>query len=83
MALVSLFLFGSALLIAVAAIHLTLAPRWQRIKAIAAMRGEPDVRVIRAGPVRYTGQRLRLAVVNQFDEEGEQTRFAFGDRRAA
>jgi hypothetical protein len=36
------------------------------------MRGAPVERVIRVGAVRYTGQRVRLVVVNELEPQPEQ-----------
>ncbi len=76
-------LFATAFILTAYAIVLALAQKWDRIGEIAAMRGAPVERVIRVGAVRYTGQRVRLVVVNELEPQPEQQAFAFGRLRAA
>lgn len=83
MSLIAAAFFATAFLLAVYAIVSTLAQKWDRIGEIAAMRGTPVERVIRLGAVRYTGQRVRLVVVNELEQQPEQQAFAFGRLRAA
>lgn len=83
MSLIAAAFFTTAFLLAVYAIVSTLAQKWDRIGEIAAMRGTPVERVIRLGAVCYTGQRVRLVVVNELEQQSEQQAFAFGRLRAA
>ena len=83
MSFIATAFFATAFLLAAYAILSTLAQKWERIGQVAAMRGAPVVRVIRLGAVRYTGQRVRLVVVNQLEPQPEQQAFAFGRLRAA
>lgn len=83
MSFVAAALFATAFLLSAYAILLTLAQKWDRIGEVATMRGAPVERVIRAGAVRYTGQRVRLVVVNELEPQAEQQGFAFGRLRAA
>ncbi len=83
MSFVAAALFATAFLLSAYAILLTLAQKWDRISEVAPMRGAPVERVIRVGAVRYTGQRVRLVVVNELEPQAEQQGFAFGRLRAA
>lgn len=83
MSFVAAAIFAIAFLLSAYAIVLTLSQKWDRIEEIVAMRGAPAERVIRFGAVRYTGQRVRLVVVNQLEPQPEQQTFAFGRLRAA
>lgn len=83
MSLVATMIFAAAFLLSAYAIILTLAQKWHRIEAVVAMRGVPVERVIRTGAVRYTGQRVRLVVVNELEPQPRQQAFAFGRLRAA
>lgn len=83
MSFVAAALFATAFLLSAYAILLTLAQKWDRIGEVATMRGAPVERVIRVGAVRYTGQRVRLVVVNELEPQAEQQGFAFGRLRAA
>ncbi|MBP6380429.1 MAG: hypothetical protein KA312_08450 [Sphingorhabdus sp.] len=83
MSFIAATLFVTAFLLSTYAILLTLAQKWDRIGAVVAMRGAPVERVIRLGTVRYTGQRVRLVVVNELEPQPEQQAFAFGRLRAA
>ncbi|MCC6478751.1 hypothetical protein [Sphingorhabdus sp.] len=83
MSFVAAALFATAFLLSAYAILLTLAQKWDRISEVATMRGAPVERVIRVGAVRYTGQRVRLVVVNELEPQPEQQGFAFGRLRAA
>ncbi len=83
MSFVAAALFATAFLLSAYAILLTLAQKWDRISEVATMRGAPVERVIRVGAVRYTGQRVRLVVVNELEPQAEQQGFAFGRLRAA
>jgi hypothetical protein len=76
-------LFTVAFLLSAYAILLTLAQKWPRIEAVAAMQGQPAPRVIRVGQVRYTGQRIKLVVVNELEPDAEQRAFKFAHLRAA
>lgn len=83
MSLIVAALFVLAFLLSVYAIVLTLAQKQDRIEQVLAMRGLPVERIIRLGSVRYTGQRVRLVVVNELEPQPEQQAFAFGRLRAA
>lgn len=83
MSLIVAALFVLAFLLSVYAIVLTLAQKQDRIEQVLAMRGLPVERIIRLGSVRYTGQRVRLVVVNELEPQLEQQAFAFGRLRAA
>lgn len=83
MSFIAAAFFATAFLLAVYAILSTLAQKWERIGQVAAMRGTPVERIIRLGAVRYTGQRVRLVVVNELEPQPEQQAFAFGRLRAA
>lgn len=83
MSLIVAALFVLAFLLSVYAIVLTLAQKQDRIEQVLAMRGMPVERIIRLGSVRYTGQRVRLVVVNELEPQPEQQAFAFGRLRAA
>ncbi|HEX4874786.1 MAG TPA: hypothetical protein VFV06_07780 [Sphingorhabdus sp.] len=83
MSLIIASLFAFAFALSLYAIMLTLAQKQHRIEAVLAMRGTPVERVIRLGTVRYTGQRMRLVVVNELEPQPEQQAFAFGRLRAA
>lgn len=83
MSLIVAALFVLAFLLSVYAIVLTLAQKQDRIEQVLAMRGLPVERIIRLGSVRYTGQRVRLVVVNELEQQPEQQAFAFGRLRAA
>lgn len=76
-------LFAVAFVLSVYSILVTVAQKWNRIEQVMELRGMPVERVIRLGAVRYTGQRLRLVVVNELDPLPEQQTFAFGRLRAA
>ncbi|RDV07122.1 hypothetical protein DXH95_07010 [Sphingorhabdus pulchriflava] len=83
MSFIAATLFAVAFLLSAYAILLTLAQKWDRIEQVVAMQGSPVERVIHLGTVRYTGQRLRLVVVNELEPHPEQQAFAFGRLRAA
>ncbi len=83
MSLIIASLFAFAFALSLYAIMLTLAQKQHRIEAVLAMRGTPVERIIRLGTVRYTGQRMRLVVVNELEPQPEQQAFAFGRLRAA
>ncbi|MFN3748707.1 MAG: hypothetical protein ACK4SJ_08490 [Sphingorhabdus sp.] len=83
MSLIIASLFAFAFALSLYAIMLTLTQKQHRIEAVLAMRGTPVERVIRLGTVRYTGQRMRLVVVNELEPQPEQQAFAFGRLRAA
>ena len=83
MSFIAATLFSAAFLLSAYAILLTLAQKWDRIEQVTAMQGSPIERVIHLGTVRYTGQRLRLVVVNELEPQPEQQAFAFGRLRAA
>lgn len=76
-------IFTAAFLLSAYAILLTLAQKWGRIETVLAMQGAPAQRIIRRGPVRHTGQRMRLVVINALDPQPVQQAFAFGRLRAA
>ncbi len=83
MSFIAATLFSAAFLLSAYAILLTLAQKWDRIEQVTAMQGSPIERVIHLGTVRYTGQRLRLVVVNELEPQPEQQAFTFGRLRAA
>ena len=83
MSLIAATLFSAAFLLSAYAILLTLAQKWDRIEQVTAMQGSSVERIIHLGAVRYTGQRLRLVVVNELEPQPEQQAFAFGRLRAA
>lgn len=83
MSFIAATLFSAAFLLSAYAILLTLAQKWDRIEQVAAMQGSPVERIIHLGAVRYTGQRLRLVVVNELEPQPEQQAFAVGRLRAA
>lgn len=83
MSLLIASLFAFAFALSLYAIMLTVAQKQHRIEAVLAMRGAPVERIIRLGTVRYTGQRMRLVVVNELEPQPEQQAFAFGRLRAA
>ena len=83
MSLIIASLFAFAFALSLYAILLSWAQKQHRIEAVLAMRGTPVERVIRLGTVRYTGQRMRLVVVNELEPQPEQQAFAFGRLRAA
>jgi hypothetical protein len=83
MSIIVATIFAAAFLMSAYAILLTLAQKWDRIEQVTVMQGAPVERVIHLGAVRYTGQRLRLVVVNELEPQAEQQAFAFGRLRAA
>jgi hypothetical protein len=83
MSFIAAAFFTVAFLISAYAILLTLAEKWPRIEAVATMQGQAAERVIRVGQVRYTGQRLKLVVVNKLEPCSERQAFKFAPLRAA
>jgi hypothetical protein len=83
MSLLVATLFAFAFALSLYAILLTVAQKQHRIEEVLAMRGTPIERIIRLGAVRYTGQRVRLVVVNELEQQPVQQAFAFKQLRAA
>lgn len=83
MSLLVATLFAFAFALSLYAILLTVAQKQRRIEVVLAMRGTPIERIIRLGAVRYTGQRVRLVVVNELEQQPVQQAFAFKQLRAA
>lgn len=83
MSLLVATLFAFAFALSLYAILLTVAQKQRRIEEVLAMRGTPIERIIRLGAVRYTGQRVRLVVVNELEQQPVQQVFAFKQLRAA
>ncbi|WRH74933.1 MAG: hypothetical protein RSE16_09410 [Sphingobium sp.] len=83
MSLLVASLFVTAFLFSAYAIALTMGQYRSRIEEVLASRGKAAERVIRVGKVRYTGQRVRLVVVNPLETEAHQRSFAFQLPRVA
>lgn len=83
MSLLVASLFVTAFLFSAYAIAITMAQYRSRIAEVMASQGVATERVIRVGNVRYTGQRVRLVVINPLETDAEQTSFLFQRPRAA
>ncbi len=82
MALIVATVFALAFL-GVALSFASLFDQWPRVQSAIAARGEVSDRIVRVGPIKHTGQRLRLVVVNRLEDDEEQQVFNFADYKAA